>query len=311
MANLAFIGLGVMGGRIARRLLASGHRVTGYNRTKEKAQWLLQAGMSWADSPRQAAQAADVVFSMVTDTGALEAVTSGPDGLIAGLGAGKVYVDMSTVSVASSRALATAVTARGAAMLDAPVSGSVSTLEEGRLSIMVGGDRQIFERVNPILLTIGPTVTYMGDNGSAVLMKIATNLNLATQVLAFSEGVLLAEKGGIPRELAVQVLLNTVIASPMLKYRGPFVVQMPKEAWFDVTMMQKDLGLALDLGRELAVPLPTTATANQWLTAAQGMGLGEEDFAALCEVLTRLSGRQQRITSPTPSVGRGRGEVQR
>lgn len=311
MANLAFIGLGVMGGRIARRLLASGHRVTGYNRTKEKAQWLLQAGMSWADSPRQAAQAADVVFSMVTDTGALEAVTSGPDGLIAGLGAGKVYVDMSTVSVASSRALATAVAARGAAMLDAPVSGSVSTLEEGRLSIMVGGDRQIFERVNPILLTIGPTVTYMGDNGSAVLMKIATNLNLATQVLAFSEGVLLAEKGGIPRELAVQVLLNTVIASPMLKYRGPFVVQMPKEAWFDVTMMQKDLGLALDLGRELAVPLPTTATANQWLTAAQGMGLGEEDFAALCEVLTRLSGRQQRITSPTPSVGRGRGEVQR
>lgn len=311
MANLAFIGLGVMGGRIARRLLAAGHRVTGYNRTKEKAQWLLEAGMSWADTPRQAAQAADVVFSMVTDTGALEAVTSGPDGLIAGLGAGKVYVDMSTVSVASSRALATTVAARGAMMLDAPVSGSVSTLEEGRLSIMVGGDRQIFERVKPILLTIGPTVTYMGDNGSAVLMKIATNLNLATQVLAFSEGVLLAEKGGIPRELAVQVLLNTVIASPMLKYRGPFVVQMPKEAWFDVTMMQKDLGLALDLGRELAVPLPTTATANQWLTAAQGMGLGEQDFAALCEVLTRLTGRQQRITSPTPSTGRSRGEVQR
>lgn len=311
MANLAFIGLGVMGGRVARRLLASGHRVTGYNRTKEKAQWLRDAGMSWADTPRQAALAADVVFSMVTDTGALEAVTSGPDGLIAGLGAGKVYVDMSTVSVASSRAMAAVVAARRAAMLDAPVSGSVTTLEEGRLSIMVGGDRQIFERVKPILLTIGPTVTYMGDNGSAVLMKIAANLSLATQVLAFSEGVLLAEKGGISRELAVQVLLSTVIASPMLKYRGPFVVQMPKEAWFDVTMMQKDLGLALDLGRELAVPLPTTATANQWLTAARAMGLGEQDFAALCEVLTRLSGRQQRITSPTPSAGRSRGEVQR
>jgi 3-hydroxyisobutyrate dehydrogenase-like beta-hydroxyacid dehydrogenase len=311
VANLAFIGLGVMGGRVTRRLLASGHRVTGYNRTKEKAQWLRDAGMSWADTPRQAALAADVVFSMVTDTGALEAVTSGPDGLIAGLGPGKVYVDMSTVSVASSRAMAAVVAARGAAMLDAPVSGSVTTLEEGRLSIMVGGDRQIFERVKPILLTIGPTVTYMGDNGSAVLMKIAANLSLATQVLAFSEGVLLAEKGGISRELAVQVLLSTVIASPMLKYRGPFVVQMPKEAWFDVTMMQKDLGLALDLGRELAVPLPTTATANQWLTAARAMGLGEQDFAALCEVLTRLSGRQQRITSPTPSAGRSRGEVQR
>ncbi len=311
VAELAFIGLGVMGGRIARRLLAAGHRVTGYNRTKAKARWLLEAGMSWADTPRQAAQAADVIFTMVTDTGALQAVTSGPDGLIAGLGGGKVYVDMSTVSSASSRALATAVAARGAAMLDAPVSGSVSTLEEGRLSIMVGGDRQTFERVKPILLAIGPTVTYMGENGSAVLMKIATNLNLATQILAFSESVLLAEKGGIPRELAVHVLLDSVIASPMLKYRGPFVLQMPKEAWFDVTLMQKDLGLALDLGRELAVPLPTTATANQWLTAARAMGLGDQDFAAVCEVLARLTGPRQRATGPAHGADGSETEAER
>ncbi len=311
MAELAFIGLGVMGGRIARRLLAAGHRVTGYNRTKAKARWLLEAGMSWGDTPRQAAQAADVIFTMVTDTGALQAVTSGPDGLIAGLGGGKVYVDMSTVSSASSRALATAVAARGAAMLDAPVSGSVSTLEEGRLSIMVGGDRQTFERVKPILLAIGPTVTYMGENGSAVLMKIATNLNLATQILAFSESVLLAEKGGIPRELAVHVLLDSVIASPMLKYRGPFVLQMPKEAWFDVTLMQKDLGLALDLGCELAVPLPTTATANQWLTAARAMGLGDQDFAAVCEVLARLTGPRQRATGPAHGADGSETEAER
>jgi 3-hydroxyisobutyrate dehydrogenase-like beta-hydroxyacid dehydrogenase len=267
--------------------------------------------MSWADTPRQAAQAADVVFTMVTDTAALQAVTSGPDGLIAGLGGGKVYVDMSTVSPASSRALAAAVAARGAAMLDAPVSGSVSTLEEGRLSIMVGGDRQTFERVKPILLAIGPTVTYIGGNGSAVLMKIATNLNLATQILAFSEGVLLAEKGGIPRELAVHVLLNSVIASPMLKYRGPFVLQMPKEAWFDVTLMQKDLGLALDLGRELTVPLPTTATANQWLTAARAMGLGAQDFAAVWEVLARLTGPRQRATGPAHGADRSETKAER
>jgi 3-hydroxyisobutyrate dehydrogenase-like beta-hydroxyacid dehydrogenase len=196
-------------------------------------------------------------------------------------------------------------------MLDAPVSGSVSTLEEGRLSIMVGGDRQTFERVKPILLAIGPTVTYIGGNGSAVLMKIATNLNLATQILAFSEGVLLAEKGGIPRELAVHVLLNSVIASPMLKYRGPFVLQMPKEAWFDVTLMQKDLGLALDLGRELTVPLPTTATANQWLTAARAMGLGAQDFAAVWEVLARLTGPRQRATGPAHGADRSETKAER
>ncbi len=300
VANLAFVGLGVMGGRIARRLLAAGHRVTGYNRTKAKAQWLLEAGLRWADTPRQAALAADVVFTMLTDTAALQAVAGGADGLLAALGSGQVYVDMSTVSPAASRALAAQVAARGAAMLDAPVSGSVSTLEEGWLSIMVGGDREAYERVKPILLDIGPTVTYVGANGQAVLMKIATNLSLAVQMLAFSEGVLLAEKGGIPREVAVHVLLNSVIASPMLKYRGPFVLRMPEEAWFDVRMMQKDLNLALELGRQVTVPLPTTATTNEWLTAARAMDLGEQDFAALCDVLAHLAGLGDR----TPATRR-------
>lgn len=307
MADLAFIGLGVMGGRIAQRLMAAGHRVTGYNRTKAKAQWLVQAGMHWADTPRAAVQAADVIFTMVTDPEAVDAVCRGPDGLIAGLSPGKIYVDMSTVSPTSSRALAATVASRGAAMLDAPVSGSVSTLEDGKLSIMVGGNREIFERVKPILLAIGPTVTYVGDNGSAVLVKIAANLNLAAQILAFSEGVLLAEKGGIPRELAVHVLLNTVIASPMLKYRGPFVLEMPKEAWFDVTMMQKDLGLALDLARELSVPLPATAMANQWLTAARGMGLGTQDFAAVSEVLEFLAGVRERTPASAGRAEESRG----
>jgi 3-hydroxyisobutyrate dehydrogenase-like beta-hydroxyacid dehydrogenase len=298
VAKLAFVGLGVMGGRIARRLVAAGHRVTGYNRTKAKAHGLLEAGLEWADTPRQAAQAADVVFTMLTDTAALQAVAAGADGLLAGLGSDQVYVDMSTVSPVASRALAAQVAARGAAMLDAPVSGSVSTLEEGRLSIMVGGDRATYERVKPILLDIGPTATYVGGNGQAVLMKIATNLSLAVQMLAFSEGVLLAEKGGIPREVAVHVLLNSVIASPMLKYRGPFVLQMPAEAWFDVTMMQKDLTLALELGRQVMVPLPTTATTNEWLTAARAMDLGEQDFAALCHVLAHLAGLGDRAPAP-------------
>ncbi len=290
MATLGFVGLGVMGGRIVKRLLDAGHTVTGYNRTKSKAQWLLDLGMGWGDTPRAVADAADIAFTMVTDTSALHAVTGGLDGIVAGLGPGKLYIDMSTISPAASRALAAQVAGRGAQMLDAPVSGSVSTLEQGKLSIMVGGDRAAFERARPILLDIGPKVTHVGANGLAVSMKIATNLSLAVQMLAFSEGVLLAEKSGIPRATAVEVLLNSVIASPMVAYRGPFVLKMPDEAWFDVNMMQKDLLLALEMGRRLNVPLPATAVTNEMLTAARGMGLDEKDFAILFEVLARLSG---------------------
>jgi 3-hydroxyisobutyrate dehydrogenase-like beta-hydroxyacid dehydrogenase len=290
MANLGFVGLGVMGSRMVQRLLAAGHTVTGYNRTKSKAQWLLDAGMKWADTPRAVAQAAEITITMVTNTQALQAVTSGADGILAGLAAGKIYIDMSTVSPAASRELAQQVEAKGAQMLDAPVSGSVSTLEEGKLSIMVGGRRETFERTQPILQAIGPKVTYVGGNGLAVSMKIATNLSLAVQMLAFSEGVLLAEKSGIDRQTAVEVLLNSVIASPMVKYRGPFVLDMPDEAWFDVNMMQKDLLLALEMGRQLDVPLPTTSITNEMLTAARAMGLADKDFAVLFEVLARMAG---------------------
>ena len=290
MAQIGYVGLGVMGGGVARRLLEAGHEVTGHNRTRSKAEPLIADGMRFADTPREAAEQSDVVFSMVTNTQALAAVTEGPDGILAGLGPGKVYVDMSTVSPAASRALAERVAERGAAMLDAPVSGSVITLEQGKLSVIVGGDAAAFERVLPILRDIGPTVTHVGGNGQAVLMKIATNLSLAVQMLAFSEGVLLAEKGGISREDAVQVLTNSAIASPMVKYRGPFVLEMPDEAWFDCNMMQKDMVLALDLGRELDVPLPSTATANEILTAARGMGVDHHDFAVMFDVLAQLSG---------------------
>jgi len=279
-----------MGGRVAKRLLDAGHQVTGTNRTRSKASWLMDAGMRWADTPRETAEAADVVFTMVTDTEALESVTHGPDGLLAGLGQGKVYVDMSSISPDTSRRLAGEVEATGAIMLDAPVSGSVSTLEGGKLSIMVGGDEETFRTVEPILRDIGPTVTHVGGNGQAAAMKIATNLSLAVQMLAFSEGVLLAEKSGVPRETAVHVLLNSVIASPMIRYRGPFVLSQPDEAWFDVNMMQKDLLVALEMGRQRGVPLPTTAVTNEMLTTARAMGLEKKDFAVLFQVLARMSG---------------------
>ncbi len=290
MAKLGYVGLGVMGGQMVARLLEKGHTVTGYNRTRARAEWLIEKGMKWAESPRAVCEAADVTLTMVTNSAALSEITEGPDGILAAMGKGKILVDMSTVSPEMSRAVAAKVRERGADMLDAPVSGSVITLQQGKLAVMVGGRRETFERVKPLLEDIGPKVTHVGDNGLALSMKIATNLSLAVQMLAFSEGVLLAEKSGIARETAVDVLTHSAISSPMVQYRGPFVLELPDEAWFDVNMMQKDMLLALEMGRKPDVPLPTTAVTNEFLTAARGMGLAKQDFAVMFDVLAKMSG---------------------
>jgi len=256
--------------------------------------------MRWADSPRQVASDSEFTFAMVTNASAIQAISEGPDGLLAGLSAGKIFIDMSTVSPNVSRALAAKVRERGADMVDSPVSGSVITLQQGKLSVMVGGRKETFEKIKPLLLDIGPKVTHVGDNGLALSMKIATNLSLAVQMLAFSEGVLLAEKSGIAREVAVDVLTHSAVASPMIQYRGPFVLRQPEEAWFDVNMMQKDMVLAMDLGRQLDVPLPTTAVSNEFLTAARGMGWTKYDFACMFDVLASMSGVSTPVTTGGP-----------
>lgn len=290
MAQVAFVGLGVMGSQMVNRLLSKGHTVIGYNRTRLKAQWLVERGMQWADSPRAAAAAADTIFAMVTNSDALASISEGAEGILAGIRAGKIFIDMSTVSPSVSRALALKVREKGADMVDSPVSGSVVTLQEGKLSLMVGGRPETFQRIKPLLEDIGPKVTYVGENGLALAMKIAVNLSLAVQMLAFSEGVLIAEKSGIPRNVAVDVLTHSAIASPMIQYRGPFILQQPQPAWFDVNMMQKDILLALEMGRQLRVPLPSTAISNEFLSAARGMGLEKLDFACIFDVLAQMSG---------------------
>jgi len=292
MATLGFVGLGAMGSRLARRLLEAGHTVTGYNRTADKARALESAGLKVAATPRAAAEGAAAVFSMVTDDAALRAVALGPDGIVAGLSPATVFVEMSTVSPAVTREIGEAVAARRATMLDAPVSGSTISVERGEASIVVGGDPTALERVKPFLAVMGPGgITHVGALGVAKTMKIATNLGLAVQILAFSEAVLLAEKAGIARATAVEALLKSVVASPMIRYRGPFVVgAMPRDAWFNVGMMQKDLQLALDQGHATGVTLPTTALTQEWLSMARGVGLGERDFATVFDVLAGLSG---------------------
>ena len=289
MTTVGVVGLGEMGGRIAGRLLSLGHDVYGANRTRAKADALIVQGLIWCESAREVAEAADVVISMVTDTAALEVVTTGPEGLLAGLGAGKIYADMSTVSPQSSRDLAQRVASRGAAMLAAPVSGSLPAAEQGTLAIIVGGDANAFERVEPMLRQLGSRVTFVGDNGQALMLKLAINISLAVQMLAFSEGLLLTEHGGIERHIALDVMTRSAIGSPMLQARAPLLLELPDQAMFDVALMQKDLRLALDSARELKVPLPSTAVADGLLSAARAGGYEHRDIAVLFQVLSDMA----------------------
>ena len=290
MANLGFVGLGLMGSRIAKRLLDAGHHMAGYNRTPAKAKKLIEAGMRWCDTPREIAEVSDITFSMVSDSSALSSVAEGPDGVLAGLSRGKIYVDMSTVSPRLIRDLARRVADLGAQMLEAPVSGSVSAVEAGTLAIFVGGEAGTLDRVRPIFETLGQKIIHVGDHGQGVSQKIAINLSLATQLLSLFEGVLLAERSGIPRAAALESMLNSVIASPAMKYRAPFILKMPDEVWFNVAMMQKDVQLALEMGHDLGVPLFTAGLANEMLSAAKAMGYSDQDFAILFRVLARMSG---------------------
>jgi 3-hydroxyisobutyrate dehydrogenase-like beta-hydroxyacid dehydrogenase len=290
MAKIGFIGLGIMGSRIVKRLLAAGYQVAGYNRTPAKADALVKAGMQLCATPREVAQISDITFSMVTDTAALTAVAEGSEGILAGLSSGKIYVDMSTVSPGLIRHLAQQVAAIGAQMLEAPVSGSVSAVEAGTLVVFVGGEAEALGRVRPILEGLSQKIVHVGSNGQGIATKIAINLSLSIQLIALFEGVLLAECSGIPRETALDALLNSVIASPAMKYRAPFILKMPDEVWFNVAMMQKDLQLALEMGRELHVPLFSAGLANEMLSVAKALGYAEQDFAILFKVLAHLAG---------------------
>ncbi len=290
--SIGFVGLGAMGAGIVPRLLAAGHAVTGWNRTRAKAEPLINVGMRWADSPREVASRSEIVFSIVTDATAVRAVALGPDGIIAGLPKNGIYLDMSTIAPDASRAIAAEFDKAGLTMLDAPISGSTVTLAEGKASIMVGGDKSAFERVRPVLLAIGPKVAYIGESGLAVQMKLAINLVLMVEVIAFGEGIALAEKGGVPREVAVEAVLNSVAASPVLSYRGPFILEgkMPKVPLADVNLQQKDMLLVLDLGRKLGMPVPLAAAANEMMNACRGLGIDHRDFVTAHEVYRRLGG---------------------
>lgn len=290
--QIGFAGLGDMGQAIVPRLIAAGHTLTGWNRTKQKAEPLFKLGMGWADSPRALAAGSEIVLSIVTDSDAVRALALGENGIIAGLRKDAVYLDMSTIDPEGSRFVGAEFAKAGLTMMDAPLSGTTFTLGLGKASVMVGGDKAAFDRVEPVLLAIGPKVTYIGKQGLAVQMKVALNMTLVIEVIGFCEGVALAEKGGVPREVAIDAMLKSVVASPVLAYRAPLILEghISDATYGNVKLQQKDMLLALNLGRQMGVPVPLGAAANEMLNACRGLGLEQHDFVTVYEVYRKLGG---------------------
>jgi len=284
---IGFVGLGHMGGNMAARFLGAGYPVCGEARSKDHAQELLDQGLTWLETPREVAASAEVLFTSIPNDAVLQEVASGSDGILAGLAPGKTWVDVSTVSPRVSREVAERVAGTGAVMLDAPVSGSVPQVQSGTLTIMVGGDGEAYERVEPLLRELG-TPTHVGANGQGLMLKLAINISLAVQVLALSEGLVLAERDGVDRELALKVMTESPIGSPMLKARAPLILELPEEAWFDIGLMHKDIRLALEAAGESRTPVPSARAADEVLTEAEGLGYEHRDLAAIFEVLGKI-----------------------
>jgi 3-hydroxyisobutyrate dehydrogenase-like beta-hydroxyacid dehydrogenase len=291
MTVVGVVGLGTMGAAIAQRLIDVGHEVHGTNRTASKAEPLIDSGLVWHGTPREVAEASDLVISMVTDDQALKDVTAGRHGIAAGLSPGQLYIDMSSVSPRASVDAAARARSVAAPMLDAPVSGTVPQVLDGTLFIMVGGALTAFQQAEPLLSSLGRSVVRVGRNGQGVLLKLAINLNLAVQVLAFSEGLLMAERGGIDPGLAADIMASSAIGSPSLQGRAPLMLTPPEQAWFDIALMDKDVRLALAEAERLRVPALAAVAAAEALDKARDIGYDDQDIAALYQALDEMSGQ--------------------
>ena len=295
VAKVGFIGLGDMGQVIVPRLLDSGHEVIGWNRSKGKSKNLEKAGMKIAKSPSDAANDVDIVLSIVTDGAAVRDIALGENGIINSLNKDAVYLDMSTISPEVSRLVAKEFASKGLEMMDAPLSGSPVTVRDGMASVMVAGNKDAYNKVYDTLTSIGPKVSYVGSNGLAVQTKLSINLLLMVEVIAFGEAVALAEKGGVDRNIIVDAILNSVASSPVLSYRGPFILDgnMPKKPLADVSLQQKDMTLALEQARLLASSTPLAAAANEMMNASRGMGFGHHDFVVAHRAYCKMNGEDQ------------------
>jgi 3-hydroxyisobutyrate dehydrogenase len=287
--NIAFIGLGVMGGAMARRLLQAGHRVTVYNRTAARCGPLVAAGASAAATPREAAAGKEIVISMVTDSPDVEAVLLGPDGAAEGAARGAVFVDMSTIAPEAARRMGRVLGDRGVAFLDAPVTGGDVGAREGTLSILVGGDGAVLERVRDVLGAMGKRITHCGPTGAGQTLKACNQVLCALNMVGVVEALHLARKGGLPEQVVVEALTSGAGGSWALEKLGPRIVSGDFAPGFMVKLIQKDLRIVQDLARALGLPLEGTALAQGAFADNEAHGEGELGTQAMYRVLARRS----------------------
>jgi 3-hydroxyisobutyrate dehydrogenase len=290
--QIGVVGLGRMGEPIARRLLDAGHSVTVFNRTTKRTEGLVELGATLAESPRDAWSSADACITMVADDAALRAVMLADDGLLGDGPAGRVVVDMSTVSVEVSQVVAEAAKAARIGYLRAPVSGNPSVVESGNLTIMVSGDAEAFERLEPALHDVGPNVFYLGAGEEARVMKLALNLMVAGTAELIAEALVLGEASGLEREAMLEVMGASAMGSPFVKYKTAALVADDYTATFTSAMMHKDLSLAVEAAEAVAVPLPTAVLVRRLLEECISTGMGDLDLMALLPRLAREAGRE-------------------
>lgn len=285
--KVAFLGLGRMGTEMAENVIKGGHVLTVWNRTPEKAvTFANNFHCRKADIPAEAVHGVDVAITMLADDSALNQTYHGRDGVIAGLTEGVVTVDMGTSSPMEVRELARVVSERGATMLDAPVSGSVTAAASGNLTIMVGGDRIAYERVVPVLNTMGAKIFYLGESGNGSVVKLAVNIIVHSLNCAISEALVLAEKAGIDRHSCYEVFRNSAIAAPLVHYRQKlFEYPSEKAVAFRMLLAEKDLRLAEELAVMVGARLPQGECSRSAFSEAIAAGFGEEDESALAEYL--------------------------
>lgn len=290
IGTAAFIGTGLMGLPMAGNIMKAGYGLRVYSRTRSKAQPLVDAGATWADTPADAASGADVVITMVSDTPDVRDVLLGEKGVRAGAASGAIVIDMSTISPRATREMAAQLAEIGVTMLDAPVSGGVKGAIEGTLSIMVGGPAEALERARPVLEAMGKNIVHCGDHGQGQMTKLCNQIAVANHMVAAAEAIVLARKAGLDVHAMIRAIGAGAAGSWAINVLGPKMADHDFAPGFMVKLLQKDLRLVLEAASELSVPLPGTAAVHQLYAALEAEGRGDEGTQALISVFERLAG---------------------
>jgi|SRR5579863_3283872 len=295
MAKLGFLGLGIMGCPMARNLLRAGHEVALWSNTSAKAKELAASEKGrFCGTPKEVAQNAECIFLCVGNTAMSEQVNLGPDGVIEGVRAGTVVADASTISPSGSRKIGAAFAKKGVQYLDAPCTGSTPGANAGTLTFMIGGDQATLDKIRPIIEHMGKRIYYCGSLGMGLQAKLSQNLILSNILQAFNEGMVLATKGGVDPKLMLEILSNSAAKSGLIEFKAPYVFNRDFSPQFSVKWMDKDIGLMLESGQELKVPLPLTGLTRQMFQAAIATGHGEEDICSTIKVLESIAGVEVR-----------------